>query len=98
MNTIAFTQYLRPHGRKISTSVECSDDIIEKADAICAAGYKFEVEVLMTGNVSMTVENTDDDKLDLEGGPIAIEIVPNGPGVLDAVVRLVNKAYAAIKG
>jgi hypothetical protein len=90
-----FTQYLMPDGRKKEVSTERSPDIEAKAKTIREWGGEFEVEMLTTGDVSMTVEYDDDEG---ERQSLAHEIVVNGPLVPIAVDRLVETAFLAIQG
>lgn len=83
-NRIPFTQYMLPNGRQVDTSFPADDLTHEAAQKIIAQGARFAAEVLRTGAVSLTVEYDDDD--------IAIEVVPNGPEVLSAIVKLVKDA------
>jgi len=82
MNTIPFTQFLRPDGRKKEVLFVCDDsEVLEKALLIIQRGLKFECEELMTGTVSLTIGNEDED--------LAFVLVPNGPQVPGAVKALV---------
>lgn len=59
---IHFTQYVRPLGHKRPLVMEdVPPDVQEKADAITAAGFMFEIEELTTRDVHMTItgRNTD---------------------------------------
>lgn len=80
---IRFTQYLRPDGRRTPVSIERPAEVAAKARAIIAAGYRLECECLgdRGDNVSFTITNNDADH--------ACEVVPNGPGVPDAVDKLI---------
>lgn len=84
---IQFTQYLRPSGRRKTIQVARSVDVGEKAKELWANGVALEAEVLTTGEVSLTAEDNSDNPT------LAIEVVPNGPEVLNAVDRLVNRAH-----
>lgn len=86
---IPFTQYLRPDGRRVSVSIERPKRIELLAQAIIAAGYRFECEHLTTGHASLTVS---DDK-----GDYMHEVVANGPLVPDAVDRLVTRFFERMK-
>lgn len=92
-NGILFTQYLRPNGRRKDVWVERSPEVAATAAKIKAAGYHFDIEELMTGHVSMTVEPNTPDK-DGEDAPIAHVLCSNGPPVLEAVDKLVADAAA----
>lgn len=80
---IPFTQYLLPNGRKIPVTIARPVEVYEKAMKIMNAGYRFEVELLTNGMVSMTIS---DDEADY-----AIEVVSNGPEVPKAVDRMINQ-------
>ena len=82
--SVPFTQYLRPDGRPIPVWIDRPDHIAERAREIIAAGFQFEIEILMTGDVSMTIHNVED------GEDVAIEVCANGPDVVLAVDRLVK--------
>lgn len=82
-NTIPFTQYLLPAGRKRPVLIEVAPDIAEKARTIIAQGLSFECEILTTGQVSLTIT-------DLEEGDLDIRVVPNGPGMVEAVEEMVR--------
>lgn len=84
---IPFTQYLRPDGRQHPIEIERPKDIEEMARRMLLYGWRFEVEELSTGDVSLTVHDPRAEE------DVAIEVVPNGPGVLEAVDRLVQVAH-----
>lgn len=73
MTKIYFTQYLRPNGRKQIVAIDRPAHVVSKADFIKSHGFRFEIEELMTGQVSMTI--SDDD------GDYAIRTCANGPDV-----------------
>lgn len=89
MPDIPFTQYMRPDGRSLErlfgrtkdVTIDRPDHVADKAQQIIAAGYRFECEILSTGEVSLTITDDEADH--------AIEVVPNGPGMGEAVDRLV---------
>ena len=87
---ICFTQFLRPDGRTRQVFIERPPDIVTKALMVVESGGRFEIEVLSTGEISMTVEHSGD------YGPIALYICPNGPDVPSTVDSLVHKAYTFI--
>lgn len=82
---IPFTQYLRPAGRTRVVRIDRPAEVEATAHRLIDAGVRFEAEVLTTGEVSLTAEDRD-------GEQLAIEVVPNGPGVSEAVDRLVAAA------
>ena len=80
---IPFTQYFMPDGRKEPVEINRSEEVEVKAHQIIASGFRFEIEVLTTGEVSMTITNDED-------GDMAIEIVSgNGPEIPEAVDRMI---------
>ncbi len=84
MPTINFTQFLRPNGRQRTELVDVSIEVATKAKEITAAGLFLEAEILITGMVSLTIADRQDE-VDL-----AIELVPNGPDTIAAVERLIR--------
>lgn len=88
--SIRFTQFLMPDGQPKPTWIERPPEVEVKATALIAEGYEFESEVLSTGECSFTCGRGEDEML-------AIEVCPNGPDVLDAVDRLVEESFEAMK-
>jgi len=82
---VRFTQYILPHGRKRTLTINRPFKVEEKARQVEVAGGRFEVEILRSGEVSLTVAYEDED--------IAIELVPNDASVPPAVDRLVDAAF-----
>jgi len=83
MAAINFTQYLRPDGRREIVSIDRPTEIVELAGVIAAAGFRFECEVLTTGDCSFTIS---DDYQDYD-----IRLCPNGPRVPDTVDELIRE-------
>lgn len=83
MVSIPFTQYLRPSGRPIPIELPCSEGLSGVVDEILKRGYRFEVEVLRTGEVSFTISDGEQD--------LAIELSANGPEVPSAIDRLISR-------
>ena len=83
MSTVPFTQYLRPDGEKRAMEIEVPDDIAAKAKLIIEAGFRFEIEELMNGKISMTVSDDDAD--------YTHEICANGHAVPDHVHKLITE-------
>ncbi len=80
---IPFIQYLLPNGHREYVEVCRSEEVETKAGQIIAAGFWFEVEMLRTGAVSVTITNDED-------GDVAIEVAStDGPEVLEAVDRMI---------
>jgi acyl-CoA thioesterase FadM len=91
---IQFTQYLMPDGRQREVFFESKKEHDDKVTALTEAGVSFEVEMLSTGEVSLTVEYED---LDEENITLAHEICSNGPEVTAAVETLIKEAYTSLK-
>jgi hypothetical protein len=92
--SIVFTQYLRPHGRKERTEIDMPPAIEALAKEFVEAGGWYESEMLGDDKtVSLTAcwnrEDGDND--------IAIEVVPNGPAVVDAVEAVVRKSIVFLQ-
>lgn len=87
---IPFTQYLMPDGRKRETSIDRGDDVERMAHEIIDKGYRFEIEMLQTGQISMTVSDPEEEE------DVACEICNNGPDVPPTVDRLVTEAHARL--
>lgn len=84
MADIEFTQYLMPDGRAQSVRIDRPEAISSKADRIIEAGYRFECEMLSDyRTISLTI--TDPDM-----GDVAIKVVPNGPGVPEAIDAMIE--------
>lgn len=84
---IEFTQYLRPDGRERKVTIDRPAEIERLAYQIVhKLGGTFTVEELMTGEAAVACETPED-------GDIALEVVPNGPQVPDAVDRMVRAAW-----
>lgn len=85
-HAVNFTECVLPNGRKRPNSIERSVEIADLAATVEAKGYRFEIEVLRTGHVSMTVESNTDEP------PLAHKLVANGPKVPETVDALVRAA------
>ena len=86
--SIPFTQYLRPHGRTKAVSIDRPPVVEAKALQLIVMGCRFELEELVTGEASMTVEKGHD--------TLAIEVCENGPPIIAAVDKLVTDAYCKL--
>jgi hypothetical protein len=89
---IPFTQYLRPDGERRAVEIDMPPKVEAMAKTFIEFGGYFECEELTTGHVSLTACHPD-----CEAGDCAIEVVPNGPEVPDAVDRLVKQACEWLK-
>lgn len=99
--SIPFTQYLMPDGRKASVRIDRPAEIEAKAQQIIGQGYRFEIEMLQTGDVSMEiVKDVADPDID---DSLAGEVCHNGPtegarlGVPESVDKMINDACKLLK-
>lgn len=91
MKGIEFTQYLMPDGRRQQQWVERPEEVALLAERLRDAGVVFEIEMLSDyATISMTAEHPSEEE------PIAHELAPNGPEVLEAVDRLIQTAAERI--
>jgi hypothetical protein len=81
---IPFTRYRRPDARQSEEVMSRSPEVETKAWEIIGAGYRFEVEDLTSGRVSVAIHDprTEED--------VAIEVCENGPPVPIAVDKVVT--------
>jgi len=89
---IFFTQFLRPDGRRADIHIVRPPEILAVARKLETAGVQFEAEVLrddVTVSFTASLPNPESEVLYL-----ATELVPNGPKVLEAVDKLVMRAFA----
>ncbi len=82
MPEIQFTQFLRPHGVPKEAFIDRPQEVYDQAQLILEAGLTLECEVLQTGTVSFTITHHED-------GDLAIELIQNGPKVLETVDKLI---------
>lgn len=82
-----FTQYLAPHGRRQTISIDVNREVETKAAELVAAGWDFEIEVLVNLGGMINMDCCDNDE------QLACEMCPNGPEVPGTVEKLVNKAH-----
>lgn len=81
---IPFTQYMRPDGHRVPQFIDLDATTEEKSANLIAQGFRFEIEVLTTGEVSMTIVHDD------YGCDVAIRVCPNGPQVPAKVAEMIN--------
>lgn len=90
--SIPFTQYLMPDGHKSPVTIDMPEETEALSrHAITAGGY-FECEVLPTYEVALYAYGPGDQDESL----ISMEVVTNGPPVVDAVERIVKAAHARL--
>jgi len=86
---IPFTQYMRPLGAPKPVTIERPNDIEALAYKVIEKGGKFEIEVLTTGDISMSCAYEEED--------VEIIICNNGPEVPEAVDKLVKNSSKILK-
>lgn len=92
---IKFTQYCLPDGRKKQIHLTCDDsECVRKAEALTDAGYELEIEILHTGEVSMTVER--DCPVTGDREQLDHQVCSNGPAVPVHVKKLIDLAHAGL--
>lgn len=87
---IPVTQFIMPHGTPRPMYAWVTKSAHDKASQIIKAGYKFEAEVLTTGEVSLTVADP------VAGKDVAIEVCGNGPELVDAMDRMIDRVYVTL--
>lgn len=78
------TQYMRPNGRPETMRTPLSTLSKAAYDLMRANGHNFAAEVLMTGKVSLTIEDRIEEK------DLAIRVVDNGPAVPAALEEMLD--------
>ena len=89
--SIAFTQFLMPDGRKRQMNIDRPPEIELLALELSDAGHRFEIEMLTTGEVSMTVEADGEDGAEIVRSH---KVCPNGPPVTESVDEMMTEAHA----
>lgn len=84
---IPFTQFVLPKGQRKQTTIERPPHIETMAFELIEAGFRFESEILRTGEIHMVCNHPNDE------GDIATVLCDNGPDVLGQVDELVTNAY-----
>ena len=88
--SIPFTQFLMPNGRKNLVTIDRPDKVEKQAEALIAANLSLEIEMLTTGEISMTVEDHS------EENTVAIRVCHNGPDVPINVDDMIDEAWNII--
>ena len=94
MSEIEFTQFFMPNGRSKPTIITRPDAIGEHANCLIATGCRLEIEMLTTGQISMTVEKDNEDG---EINLLAHKVCNNGPEVPENVDELLTDAIANLE-
>lgn len=84
---IELTQFHLPNGRQEKIQTDISKDFEDAYNFMLSQNCKLEAEVLRTGEVSITITNSDED--------LMIEVVPNGPEVQTAIKKLLKEFHLA---
>lgn len=93
---VTFTQFLRPNGQRKMIDIELAPEVEKKAYDIVDAGYRFEIEVLMTGHVSATIAGWH--PVFDEDNDVAIKVMNNGPEVPDKIGEMIMEFVIPQKG
>ena len=84
--SIPFTQFLMPDGREKPVTIDRPSGVEAKARALIEAGFRFEIEMLQTGEISMEI-------CDSEGETVlGAEVCGNGPQVPVAIDKMIEDA------
>lgn len=83
---ILFIRFTPPDGRQTVEETEVSPELAAIALQIRHDGFRFTVELLTTGDVSMCIEDTLSDLGDFD-----MALAPNGPEVPVALERLLRR-------
>lgn len=86
--SIEFIQYLRPDGRPRSVTIDRPVPVERKAREIQGRGCRFEIEVLTTGEVSMSIFDIEEEE------DVAGKIVSNDEKIKGAVDRMIEDYYS----
>ncbi len=81
--TVSVIQYLKPVGHQKRVLTELPIESQANYLDMDKAGYYFEAEMLRTGDISVTISK--------EGFDLDIEVIPNGPGVQEAMVKMLER-------
>ena len=83
--TVCVTQFLMPDGRPKQIETELPVETQPFYESMLKHGCRIEMEVLTTSEVSMTISDP------VEEVDIDIEVVSNGPEVIEALSRLLTR-------
>jgi hypothetical protein len=87
MRLLEFIQYCLPGGRRKPASCEVSDEMGAMADKIIEKGFRFECEILRSGEVSLTISDPEEER------DVCIKICENGPKVNECRDALIREGY-----
>lgn len=89
VGSVPFTQYLRPHGFPTMVTIAMDELTVRLAHELIRSSHVFDIEVLRTGEVSMTCELA----IGMDRTVVSQVICSNGPAVVPSVERLVHTAH-----
>lgn len=93
---IPFTQFLLPRGERRSVHFyTTSKEVYEKASRITDAGYRFEVEVLRTGQVSATITGPKEVDGTVQDMDLAFSITANDGTVVTGIEKMIRDFHLA---
>jgi len=88
MLAVEITQFIPPNGRTAELLVDVPDDLTEQYTQIRSLGLRLTVEKLMTGIVSLCIENA-------EYGDFKIKLFkdrdPEGPDNIDPLIDIIRE-------
>ena len=82
--TIPFTQYFLPDGHTNAVAFDMEPEVEARASVLIKKGCHFDIEMLRTGEISMTCEKGE--------YVVSIVICENGAAVVESVCTLVDNA------
>lgn len=88
---IEFTQYLLPDGKRVTNPFVTTKEIAQMGEDLIKAGYRFEVEILTTGDISATIVGKIPDSE--EDGDVAQIVIPNDPNVGVRVDEMISRFH-----
>jgi hypothetical protein len=89
---VEVTQYLLPDGRKRKNIVCLLEDVQDQYDDMLQHRCRLEAEILITGEVSLTIYNVEDEQ------DIDMRIVQNGPATTQALIEMLkDRAWRTIR-
>ena len=81
---IPFTQYILPNGKRKQIVFNTKDETVKnKSDDLIKKDYRFEIEILRTGQISATIHNIK------SGCDVAICVVSNDMGLTASINKMI---------
>lgn len=82
------TQFMRPDGRQKQIETELPCVVQDDYNAMIAAGYRLEAEVLTTDEVSITITEA---KVTCDEQDVDFSVTNNGPEVITGLVEMLQR-------